>query len=295
MAGAIVARDLPTIIVNRMLVDWITPTSDAATVFPDVRGPLAVRGEAAQGLHRRIDRRASRSARQHGPEAERLRPARRSRRRRRRPRARRRDGSRRRGPTPAVACRPGSPRRGSRSGPGSRRTARRRGWPGTGRGRRRGRARRRARPRRRSTSRSRPGTTSASAASQSVGHDLADRAERRGGDDDVRVARRRPAASGATATVADPVGRRAPPRPAPPPAPGAGRRASARRRAARRPRTARWLWPWTPAPMSAARGARPVDDRGEAADGDAGDGGGPQRGDRAAVEDRGRQPGRRRR
>ena len=22
--------------------------------------------------------------------------------------------------------------------------------------------------------------------------------------------------------------------------------------------TARWLWPWTPAPMSAARGARPV-------------------------------------
>jgi hypothetical protein len=44
-AGAIVARDLPTVIVNRMLVDWITPTSDAATVFPDVevRSPFTAR------------------------------------------------------------------------------------------------------------------------------------------------------------------------------------------------------------------------------------------------------------
>jgi hypothetical protein len=36
VAGTIVARDLPTIIVNRMLVDWISPTTDAASFFPDV-------------------------------------------------------------------------------------------------------------------------------------------------------------------------------------------------------------------------------------------------------------------
>ena len=44
-AGAIVARDIPTVIVNRMLVDWITPTSDEATVFPDVevRSPFTAK------------------------------------------------------------------------------------------------------------------------------------------------------------------------------------------------------------------------------------------------------------
>lgn len=36
VAGSIVARDLPTIIVNRLLVDWISPTTEAATLFPDV-------------------------------------------------------------------------------------------------------------------------------------------------------------------------------------------------------------------------------------------------------------------
>jgi hypothetical protein len=43
--GAIVARDLPTVIVNRMRVDWITPTSDAATIFPDVevRSPFTAK------------------------------------------------------------------------------------------------------------------------------------------------------------------------------------------------------------------------------------------------------------
>ena len=42
-AGSVVARDVPTIIVNRVLVDWISPTTDAATVFPEteVRSPFA--------------------------------------------------------------------------------------------------------------------------------------------------------------------------------------------------------------------------------------------------------------
>jgi hypothetical protein len=43
VAGQIVARDVGTIIVNRMQVDWITPTTDAASVFPDatVRSPYS--------------------------------------------------------------------------------------------------------------------------------------------------------------------------------------------------------------------------------------------------------------
>jgi hypothetical protein len=43
VAGSIIARDVPTIIVNRLLVDWISPTTDAATIFPDVpiRSPYA--------------------------------------------------------------------------------------------------------------------------------------------------------------------------------------------------------------------------------------------------------------
>ena len=44
-AGVIVARDVQTIIVNRMQVDWITPTSDAATIFPDteIRSPYTAK------------------------------------------------------------------------------------------------------------------------------------------------------------------------------------------------------------------------------------------------------------
>ena len=43
VAGEIVARDVTTIIVNRLLVDWITPSTDAETVFPDVptRAPFS--------------------------------------------------------------------------------------------------------------------------------------------------------------------------------------------------------------------------------------------------------------
>jgi len=45
VAGAIVARDVPTIIVNRQLVDWISPTTEAETLFPDVpvHSPFAPR------------------------------------------------------------------------------------------------------------------------------------------------------------------------------------------------------------------------------------------------------------
>ena len=45
MAGKFVTHDVGAIIVNRMLVEWISPTTDAATVFPDVavRSPFAQR------------------------------------------------------------------------------------------------------------------------------------------------------------------------------------------------------------------------------------------------------------
>jgi len=45
VAGAIVARDIGAIIVNRLLVDWISPTADATSLFPDVpvRSPFAAR------------------------------------------------------------------------------------------------------------------------------------------------------------------------------------------------------------------------------------------------------------
>ena len=36
IAGAIVARDVGTVIVNRLLVEWIAPTADEAAVFPEV-------------------------------------------------------------------------------------------------------------------------------------------------------------------------------------------------------------------------------------------------------------------
>lgn len=45
VAGTIVARDVATIIVNRLLADWISPSTDAATLFPDVpiRSPFTAR------------------------------------------------------------------------------------------------------------------------------------------------------------------------------------------------------------------------------------------------------------
>jgi len=45
MAGSIVARDVRTIIVNRLLVDWISATTEAASLFPDVpvRAPFVAR------------------------------------------------------------------------------------------------------------------------------------------------------------------------------------------------------------------------------------------------------------
>jgi hypothetical protein len=44
VAGAIVARDVGAIIVNRLLVDWISPTVEAASLFPDAptRSPFGV-------------------------------------------------------------------------------------------------------------------------------------------------------------------------------------------------------------------------------------------------------------
>ena len=45
MAGTFITRDVRTIIVNRMLVEWISPTPDSTTVFPDVtvRSPFTQR------------------------------------------------------------------------------------------------------------------------------------------------------------------------------------------------------------------------------------------------------------
>ncbi len=44
-AGSFQTRDVGAIIVNRTLVEWISPTTDAATMFPDVmvRSPFAAR------------------------------------------------------------------------------------------------------------------------------------------------------------------------------------------------------------------------------------------------------------
>ena len=43
-AGELVARDLPTIIVNRLRVEWIAATDEEASVFPDatIRSPYAM-------------------------------------------------------------------------------------------------------------------------------------------------------------------------------------------------------------------------------------------------------------
>ena len=44
VAGAVVARDVTTVIINRHLVEWITATDDEASIFPDavVRSPFAL-------------------------------------------------------------------------------------------------------------------------------------------------------------------------------------------------------------------------------------------------------------
>ena len=44
VAGAIVARDVGTVIVNRLQVDWITATAEEASIFPDatVRSPYTM-------------------------------------------------------------------------------------------------------------------------------------------------------------------------------------------------------------------------------------------------------------
>lgn len=44
VAGSIIARDVGAIIVNRLLVDWISPTVEAETMFPDapVRSPFGI-------------------------------------------------------------------------------------------------------------------------------------------------------------------------------------------------------------------------------------------------------------
>jgi hypothetical protein len=52
LAGSIVARDVQTIIVNRLLVDWISPTTEAASLFPDV----PVRSPFAAGLAKDLTR-----------------------------------------------------------------------------------------------------------------------------------------------------------------------------------------------------------------------------------------------
>ena len=144
---------------------------------------------------------------------------------------------------------------GRAPGRDSRRTGRRRGWPGTGRGRRRGTGPRRGRPTRRTSWRSRPGTTSASGAEPRAVHHLAARGigERRRGD-----RRHRPRASrsrvASAATAADPI-------------PDVDRATSARASARSSwrstivsctpgsvcPRTSRWLCPCTPAPTIVAR------------------------------------------
>jgi hypothetical protein len=43
-AGEIVMRDVPTVIVNRLLVEWLTPTADEASMFPEatVRSPFSM-------------------------------------------------------------------------------------------------------------------------------------------------------------------------------------------------------------------------------------------------------------
>ena len=110
-----------------------------------------------------------------------------SRSRTRRPRARCRGGSPPPGRRPVGPCRVEGLAHHRRPDPGSRRTGRRRGWRGTGRGGRRRTARRRARPRPSSRSRSRPGRRASRARASPSVIDLAlgRRHERGRADDDV--------------------------------------------------------------------------------------------------------------
>lgn len=48
VAGSVISRDIGTIIVNRLQVDWISATPDEALMFPDA----TVRSPFAMGLHR---------------------------------------------------------------------------------------------------------------------------------------------------------------------------------------------------------------------------------------------------
>ena len=52
VAGSIVARDIATVIVNRLLVDWISPTTEAASLFPDTRSARRSRRSCTR-THRR--------------------------------------------------------------------------------------------------------------------------------------------------------------------------------------------------------------------------------------------------
>jgi hypothetical protein len=51
VAGNVVARDVGTVIVNRILVEWIVPTADEAVSFPEVevRAPVATTVAAPAG------------------------------------------------------------------------------------------------------------------------------------------------------------------------------------------------------------------------------------------------------
>jgi hypothetical protein len=44
VAGEVMARDIGTVIVNRLLVDWISPSADEASIFPEatVRSPFSM-------------------------------------------------------------------------------------------------------------------------------------------------------------------------------------------------------------------------------------------------------------
>ncbi len=51
VAGSIVARDVGTIIVNRLLLDWVSPSTDSETLFPNVpvRSPFAAKMQRNRG------------------------------------------------------------------------------------------------------------------------------------------------------------------------------------------------------------------------------------------------------
>ena len=292
MAGAIVARDVQTIIVNRMQVDWITPTSDAATIFPDaeVRSPFTAKllKDFTGGSTSSAGRQRGRAVPRPSASARRTIAA---------------PNTTSASPTPrwVTTTRPDA----GRARPVEDRLAERRRrvrvvveQPGVAVGQElaalvdQEQRRRPARPRRRSTSRSRPGTTSASGASQSLVMTW------RTGPNEAAVtttsaSRTAARASGATDDRADPVGRLARRRPAPRPAPDVGRRAPARRPGSTWPEHGEMAAALDPGPdeRGARRRARltaganrrmATPDTAAVRIG----------GDRPAVEDRRRQPGR---